>query len=224
MIRFGKNRCKSLLGLLAIFALIIPLYPTMALASIASPGGWEWQNPLPQGNSLYGIWGSAANDVFTVGEGGTILHYDGISWSAQSSGTTKDLNAVWGSSAANVFAVGNGGTIIRYNGIEWTSQSSGTSVDLYGIWGISESSMFAVGSGGTILHYNGTSWSSQASGSTNRLYGVWGTDTSNMYAVGEGGTILFSICSAAERIFAGSGPSLSAKGIRCGGSGAALDL
>ena len=41
---------------------------------------WTWHNPLPQGNSLAGVWDSSgsdvlANDVFTGGAGGTILHH-----------------------------------------------------------------------------------------------------------------------------------------------------
>jgi len=35
---------------------------------------WEWQNPLPQGHHLESIWGSSSNDVFAVGDNGTILH------------------------------------------------------------------------------------------------------------------------------------------------------
>ncbi len=60
------------------------------------------------------MWGSSASDVFTVGDGGTILHSDGSSWSAMSSGTTNYLRGVWGSSGSNVFAVGDLGTILHY--------------------------------------------------------------------------------------------------------------
>jgi hypothetical protein len=28
-------------------------------AAQAQAGGWEWQNPLPQGNWLYDVWGSS---------------------------------------------------------------------------------------------------------------------------------------------------------------------
>jgi hypothetical protein len=63
------------------------------------------ENPLSQGNTLHGIWGSSASDVFAVGEGGTILHYDGNNRSNMNSGTSLPLNAVWGNSASDVFAV-----------------------------------------------------------------------------------------------------------------------
>jgi hypothetical protein len=85
---------------------------------------WTWQNPLPTGNDLYGVWGSSGADsgppdVYAVGWGGTILHYDGSSWSRMSSGTDRDLRGVWGSSGADsgppdIYAVGWGGTILHY--------------------------------------------------------------------------------------------------------------
>jgi hypothetical protein len=31
---------------------------------------------------LYGVWGSSASDVFAVGWNGTILHYDGSTWTS----------------------------------------------------------------------------------------------------------------------------------------------
>jgi len=63
---------------------------------------------------LNDVWGSSANDIFAVGSGGTILHYNGSNWSAMTSGTIQGLNAVWGSSANDIFAVGSGGTILHY--------------------------------------------------------------------------------------------------------------
>ena len=58
----------------------------MLLVIVALPlvvnAGWEWQNPLPQGNTLRAVWGSSATDVFAVGDAGTIVHYDGTTWSS----------------------------------------------------------------------------------------------------------------------------------------------
>ena len=52
------------------------------------------------------IWGTSASDVFVVGNWGTILHYDGTTWSEMSSGTKTVLQSVWGSSASDVFVIG----------------------------------------------------------------------------------------------------------------------
>jgi hypothetical protein len=151
---------------------------------------WSQQFVTSSITPLTGIWGSSGTDVFAVGSRGTILHYNGSTWSSMSSGTTAYLNNVWGSSGSDVFAVGDGGTILHYDGSAWSSMTSGTTNYLRGIWGSTGSDVFAVGSSGTILHYDGSTWSSMISGTTNTLYGAWGSSASDVFAVGSGGTIL----------------------------------
>ena len=102
---------------------------------------------------LFGVWGNSTTDIYAVGETGTILHYDGINWSAMQSGTSAGLLGVWGSSATDVYAVGETGTMLHYDGVNWSAVESGTEVDLYGIWGSSSTNVYAVGGQGTILHY-----------------------------------------------------------------------
>jgi len=75
------------------------------------------QNPLPQENTLNGVWGSSGSDVFAVGKYGTILRYDGNEWSEMSFGTIKYLSGVWGSSGSDVFAVGQYGIILYRDAI-----------------------------------------------------------------------------------------------------------
>jgi hypothetical protein len=64
--------------------------------------------------SMTGVWGRAADDVYAVGEAGTIRHFDGATWSAMTSTTTSTLGAI-GGTETNVFAVGADGTILRYS-------------------------------------------------------------------------------------------------------------
>jgi hypothetical protein len=40
---------------------------------ICSTNNWCWYTPLPQGNSLRGLWGAASDDVWAVGDFGTIV-------------------------------------------------------------------------------------------------------------------------------------------------------
>src|SRR5437773_667089 len=149
----------------------------------------RWSRQLGTG-TYWAVWGATGNDVFAVGDDGSIWHYDGTSWTAQPSGTTQVLYGVWGSGRKDVFAVGTGGTILHYDGTSWTVQPSGTPQDLYGVWGSGGTEVFAVGADGTILHYDGTSWTAQASGTTAVLYGVWGSGGTDVFAVGTGGTIV----------------------------------
>jgi len=48
-----------------------------------------------------------------VGYVGTILHYDGTTWSTMTSGTGWNLSGVWGTSSGDVYAVGSYGIILR---------------------------------------------------------------------------------------------------------------
>ena len=166
-------------NLLSISFVIILLFTCSARAA-----DWTWQIMLQPGTNLYGVWGSSGSDVFAVGNSGTILHYDGTSWSAMASGTTIQLNGVWGCSETDVFAVGANGTILHYDGSTWSAMASGTTQALYGVWGSSGTDVFAVGNSGTILHYDGSSWSAMASGTTTQLNGVWSSSGSDVFAVG----------------------------------------
>jgi len=138
-------------------------------------------------NQLYGVWGSGASDVWAVGYGGIILHWDGSAWSMVSSGTTYPLFSVWGSGASDVWAVGAFGTIVHWDGCAWTSIPGGTTNFLNGVWGSGESDVWAVGDEG-IIHWDGSVWT-RVPGAT-RVFGVWGSGASDVWAVGAFGTIV----------------------------------
>ena len=67
-----------------------------------------------------GVWAPSPGEAFAVGEAGSILHFDGVSWGPMDSGTTADLYAVSGSGSDDVVAVGDAGTVLRYDGVAWT--------------------------------------------------------------------------------------------------------
>jgi hypothetical protein len=143
---------------------------------------------------LYAIWGSAADDVWTVGSSGTMAHWNGSNWSESAGITSADLRAVWGSAAADVWAVGwapgSGGTILHYDGTSWRATPSGSHSVLLAVWGSSADSVWAVGSDGAILHWTGSDWSAVPSGTKVGLSGVWGSGPRDVWAVGYGGTVL----------------------------------
>jgi hypothetical protein len=81
--------------------------------------GTAWSS-VPSGttDTLYGVWGSSASDVWAVGGGtkGRVLRYTGSAWTDVPSGTTKYLNAVSGASGSGPWAVGRDGVAIRWRG------------------------------------------------------------------------------------------------------------
>ena len=55
-----------------------------------------WSHPLPMGVDLNAVWVRSADDAWTVGDGGTSLHWDGRVWKQIETGTTENLVAVRG--------------------------------------------------------------------------------------------------------------------------------
>jgi uncharacterized delta-60 repeat protein len=99
-----------------------------ALVAHSSDSGATWTqvwttpaNSLPPAPSLLDIAGRNAQDVFAVGGSGvlngvgfttsTILHFDGVGWTAQASGTPNVLEGVW-AGGPHTFVVGASGTIL----------------------------------------------------------------------------------------------------------------
>jgi uncharacterized protein YjdB len=140
-------------------------------------------------SSLFGVWGSAANNVFAVGSSGTIRRYNGSTWETHTSGTSADLWDVWGSSASDVWAVGGGGTVRHYNGSSWTvntqRDTTGLGSWLYRVWGTAPNNVYAAGDGG-IWRFDGTSWSQMpGTGFEGQYaYGVWGTSPTDIFVAG----------------------------------------
>lgn len=70
---------------------------------------------VPTTGTLNSVHGVSASELWAVGSGGLIYHYQsGIGWTAQSSNTSKDLKGVHAISSTDVWAVGNEGTVLHY--------------------------------------------------------------------------------------------------------------
>jgi len=142
------------------------------------------------------LWGSGPDDLWAVGfsivsGAGTILNFDGASWSSTIEGTIASQWGVWGSGPDDVWATGERGSIHHFDGSGWSSVPSGTGAMLTNaLWGSGPDDVWAAGSEGTIVHFDGTEWSEVESGTTQDIWGIWGADPDDAWAVGSGGTIL----------------------------------
>lgn len=153
----------------------------------------------PSNSTIQGMWVQSATDIWAVGNGATILHYDGTSWTVKPAplGVSENLYGVWASGPNNVWAVGSFGRIIRYDGNVWTTVNNPASLTLYGIWGVSPTDIWAAGDSSTtttqgmFLHYNGTNWQSvtDAGLGTGQLNSVWADSPNFIYVCGVGGLL-----------------------------------
>jgi hypothetical protein len=136
-----------------------------------------------------------------VGEFGTILHYDGTTWTQQANvPTPQSLNGIWGNGPADIFVVGDFGTILHFDGAAWTPQPSGTTEHLVGVYGGSGSDVYAVGFNGTVLHYDGSAWQPEAVGLTShKLFSVT-VICDKVVAVGDAGTMIAKETPCADTI------------------------
>lgn len=168
------------------------------LSQACSPSGWCWTNPLPQGNDLRAAWGASAKDIWTAGDAGTLLHWNGCAWGIvqvpiqSATSSAPNLRALWGSYADDAWAVGDGGTALHWNGLAWTQTPTGQPVDLLGTWGSDPEHFWATGKSGTILRWDGSAWGVESSGTTSALNAVWGSGSGDVWAVGEQGAIVHS--------------------------------
>jgi len=144
--------------------------------------------PIPDiliGWSVNKIWGTSSNDLYVVGNGGNIAHYNGTSWQKVNSGTTTNINDIWGfyddnTSQKNILcAVSNRITagdykilVIENNTVD--SITWNTNRRVQSIWFEDNLKIFASG-GGVFINNGDNKWYEQNELpliSTNRIRGT----------------------------------------------------
>ena len=140
--------------LFALFATSCVFAAAPAQEDEESPPGnfvWTMQHYTPGDETLRGVMALDSSHVWAVGHGGSMLFYDGTSWTEQESGTAETLLGITALDAGHVWAVGFVGTVLFYDGTSWTPQESGTSEALHDVTAVDADHVWAVGSGGTVL-------------------------------------------------------------------------
>jgi hypothetical protein len=123
---------------------------------------------LPAGaDELYSLAGAAADDLYAVGSGGLILHWDGVAWMQETSGTTEPLRsvAVGGAVGTIVAAGGTSSALVLERGSGGTWTSVAVPAGAAGLTGISvpvEGDPWACGRAGTVLRRKKGRWISVA--------------------------------------------------------------
>ena len=155
--------------------------------------------------ALVSVWGTAPNDVWAAGSGGNVVHYDGATWSAKSTGVHNTFHAIAGSSATDVWAVSASDVLLHTTnrGATWTTSIAAAdpySVSpLYAAWSDQSGNLrvggqvFSLqtpdgfGQGNqyvkTTLGDAGIGWTGQPGQAT--VHGIWGASADDLWIIGD---------------------------------------
>lgn len=166
---------------------------------------WTVQESGVNGN-LKGVFALDLNNVWAVGEKGTVLFCDAgedpITWSPEPCGEPFDkFNGIGGVQAStgdvSVWVVGDNGKIFYFDGATWTAQNAATEEDLNDVSALSVEKAWAVGDSGTIIKYQGDAahgWKKVENpgvSSDISLNSISVMNSENIWAVGTEETIVF---------------------------------
>jgi hypothetical protein len=161
--------------------------------------GWRQIDPGFPVPLLNWVHGTSASDVFVGGLDGTMLHFDGSSWTAQETPVTAPVWGIWAVAPDDVWAVGGNnlfaGTpfVLHYGGAQWSLapipvlQRPGVYA-FFKVWGSGPNDVYIVGQNGAILHWDGESFTEEGAGISQDLIGIWGTGPDDITVVGGRGT------------------------------------
>jgi len=137
-----------------------------APAGPADPGGpWTRVWPAVSCEYLAAAWGMDADDMWAVGESGTILHYDGRRVVAFDPGTRDDLRDIDGCARDDVWAVADH-AILHWDGHAWTESRRESAEHYYTVCCIGRDEVYVGGTlenepvndGPLLLRYDGGAW------------------------------------------------------------------
>ncbi|MBU1672717.1 MAG: zinc ribbon domain-containing protein [Actinobacteria bacterium] len=158
--------------------------------------GVGWKEQETPGAFVKGLWASSPSSAWAVGNLGTLLHFDGSSWSAATNTAVPEgkaapyYNRVAGSGPNDLWVTA-GYDIYHREGSTWEKTTVSKSSLVEGVAAADTDSVRAVGANGIIVSYDGKEWGSEDAGTRTRLTEVTCPDAQNAWAVGENGTILY---------------------------------
>jgi hypothetical protein len=140
-------------------------------------------------SKIYSVFAVSKSSAWITCENGTILHYDGTSWSPQFSGQTSALNSIDFYDSSFGFACGDYGRIVRWQNGSWQPQNADadlSGVSLSSVLCVSGTQAIAAGQDGIFLKYD-TAWQSLFHGPVTGYCSVAKSDSMTYWAAGNRG-------------------------------------
>jgi photosystem II stability/assembly factor-like uncharacterized protein len=172
-------------------------YSPVRSVESTQPSAWQWLNPLPQANTLKGIWLFNTDTIVAVGDGGTILRSTnrGVTWSIKydrRGGDDDEFTAVAFSDFRCGVTVSLRGVILRTTdqGMSWNAVKNPWGGMLLAVRFLDSLNGYAVGNGGILRTRDaGKTWTFIPGFETKIWLAVSMGDTNRVIVVGQGGEI-----------------------------------
>jgi photosystem II stability/assembly factor-like uncharacterized protein len=131
----------------------------------------------------------ASDDGWAVGDGGTMISYNGSEWLTAGSPTSEVLYGVDMVASDDGWAVGASGKILQYNGSEWSEFSDKGNIDFNSVDMISSADGWIAGDDGVIYRYNGSGWDEHSDVGQRDLYDISMVSADDGWSAGDQGEI-----------------------------------
>ena len=130
---------------------LIVHYDGSTWSTVALPGD-------PLGVSLYKVWGTSSDNLYVVGEGGTIWHKTSSGWEQEDSGASSTLFTVHGCSETEVYAVGGFDVLLSTGDGTWAKQDIALGNSVNGVGCAAPGEVALAGAGGLKQRLLGDEW------------------------------------------------------------------
>lgn len=142
----------------------------------------------PPKASLNAVRAFSRSDVWAVGDAGTVLHFDGSTWSAVDVPAAVQVNAVWGTGPTNLFAVGDLGTALHFDGDSWRLVPTRATGSLEGVGG-ADGDVWIAGDS-YIGRFDGAQFTATETGLPRSVYtAVWASAANDVFVTTELGFV-----------------------------------
>jgi hypothetical protein len=128
------------------------------------------------------VHGTGSDDVWAVGFGNVIMHWDGTSWSDESTGNENDFHAVWAYSPTHVVTLSDHGGVYEYSPSGWEEINNSQQGSFSDMYGLSADEIYAV-SGYYLMLWDGVEWAVESTHSAYKR-AVWATGTDEVWSSG----------------------------------------
>lgn len=116
------------------------------------------QYNLATSEHLYVISALSSSNVWAAGSAGTIIHFDGTSWTKHTDTGNETWSAMDFISSSDGWVAGSNGSVAHWNGSSWSESSVPSAADITSLAMVASDNVWAVGLSGRIWHYDGSVW------------------------------------------------------------------